>query len=141
MPRGAQALPSAALPPASARPRHARPTHQRSMSPAKERVPVPNSASGERGKVPSRGQVARPPAWGDPPGSVGFPSFLPPWNVLVLVSPNLGFHLYGRGFFGDGTLSFTPRFTCLLWLRGRGARLGTPRAVVWNRQAHTISVH
>ena len=46
-------LPIATAPPAAARPRHARPTQQPSVTPAKERAPKPNSASGERRKEPS----------------------------------------------------------------------------------------
>ena len=43
-------LPSATRVPAAARPCHTRPTQQQpSGSPAKERTPTPNSASGERG--------------------------------------------------------------------------------------------
>ena len=46
-------LPTANRPPAAARPSHARPRKQPSLSPAKERAPTPNSASGERQKEPS----------------------------------------------------------------------------------------
>ena len=59
MPREAPALPTATGPPAASRSRQARPTRQPSVAPAKEGAPPSNSASEGRGKVHSRGRLAR----------------------------------------------------------------------------------
>ena len=61
IPRSASALACSAGPPAPPRSCHGRPTHQPSVSPAKERAPTLSSASGGRGKAPSRRRLALSP--------------------------------------------------------------------------------
>lgn len=106
MPRETPALPSATRHPAAARQCHGCPTKQPSVSPAKEEAPPPNSASGEREKVPSRRRHG-----GASPGQGGLPKKLagvfPPGKIGCV--PCFGFlFAWSRYFSGDVTLSPPP---------------------------------
>ena len=154
MPRSAPALPCATRPPSAPRPCHACPTHQPSVSPAKEchRCPTQRAGGVERcppgdrslsprkrgGFTPTEGFTASSEAFptrGRPYTNVntqtygmgGFRSLrmhFSPWHVFL--RPDFCFSVCMEAFFsGDGTLSYPPRFTHLLFGALVEARLCT----------------
>ena len=113
MPRRAPALPTVTGSPAATRSRHCCATQQPSVSPEKDGAPQPNSTSGGRRKVPSRGRLARSPGkGGDLREARVFDDSLrhiSPGNVFRV--PVFGVSICKEGvFWGDGTLSSPPRF-------------------------------
>ena len=137
MPRGAPALPGATRSPAAARPHHARPTRQPSVCPANEGAPRSNSISGERGKVPSRGRLARSPAKEGIPvqrrvsifsGGISVPGtfFSCPLSWFSICME------VGGVLAGDGTISPPPRifFSCPRF-RLCGRALDSERTCPW----------
>ena len=78
------------------------------VPPEKEGAPQPNSASGARPNVPSRGQLARSPGKAGIPGKGGVSIISGGIPSKKKKSSFVGFHLYGRRFFEGRTLS-SPR--------------------------------
>ena len=75
MPRGKPGLPPAARPRSAPHPRRGGPMRQPSVTPAREWAPVPNSASGGRGKAASRGRLNPSPGTGRIRGKQGFTAY------------------------------------------------------------------